>query len=243
MRVAGKLELLFRRYLPSPFAIALLLTAFAIGLAFWYEAPQSGEEVLFLLEKWYEGLWQSSLLVFMLQMILILVLGHTLALSPVVNAFIDQLLSVTRTAARATAAVCFFTLLVALFNWGLGLIFGAVMARKTAEKLQREGQAFSYALLGAAGYSGLMVWHGGLSGSAPLKAAEMGHLPDLVGADLSTALLNQIPTRLSLDETILGAMNRNVTWVLLFVLPLLAYFLARKKHESSSLPTSQNPSG
>ena len=31
-------------------------------------------------------------------------------------------------------------------------------------------------LVGAAGYMGLLVWHSGLSGSAPLKVAEDGHL-------------------------------------------------------------------
>ena len=36
-------------------------------------------------------------------------------------------------------------------------------------------------LIGAAGYCGLMVWHGVISGSSLIKIAEPGHLATLVG--------------------------------------------------------------
>ena len=45
----------------------------------------------------------------------------------------------------------------------------------------------------------MLVWHGGLSGSAPLKVAEAGHLQELVGgADWATAL----PEAIGLRETV-----------------------------------------
>ena len=53
-----------------------------------------------------------------------------------------------------------------LFNWGLGLIFGAIFARKVAENASQNKWPLHYPIIGACGYSGLMVWHGGISGSA-----------------------------------------------------------------------------
>ena len=43
------------------------------------------------------------------------------------------------------------------------------------EYAQKHNIPLNYPLVGAAGYSGLMIWHGGLSGSAPLVVAEEGH--------------------------------------------------------------------
>ena len=60
------------------------------------------------------------------------------------------------------------------------MIFGAILARKVAEHACKNKVQINYPLIGAAGYSGLMVWHGGLSGSAPLKIAEKNHFKDLI---------------------------------------------------------------
>ena len=76
--------------------------------------------------------------------------------------------------ANAATIVTLFTLMVSFFNWGLGLIFGAIFARKVGEQAVQNNTPLHYPLIGAAGYSGLMVWHGGISGSAPIKIAEEG---------------------------------------------------------------------
>ena len=68
------------------------------------------------------------------------------------------------------------------FNWGLGLIFGAIFARKVGEYASKNNIKINYPLIGAASYSGLMAWHGGISGSAPIKITEEGHfLEDKIG--------------------------------------------------------------
>ena len=82
--------------------------------------------------------------------------------------------------ARAAFVVAFCTMIVAFINWGLGLVFGAIFARKVAEHAMTKGQRIHYGIVGAAGYSGLMIWHGGLSGSAPIKVADSGHLASLM---------------------------------------------------------------
>ncbi len=159
----------------------------------------------------------------MVQMMLILVLGHVLALSKPVGQFIDSLLSLSKDPAASTAIIAFFTLLLAYFNWGLALVFGAVMARKAAENFSARGTAFNYGLLGAAGYSGLMVWHGGISGSAPIKVAESGHLESLTQGSIAG-----LPERISWDDTIFSIMNLSSGTALLIMLPLLLYFLAKR---------------
>ena len=40
--------------------------------------------------------------------------------------------------------------------------------RKVGEHVSARNIKINYPLIGAAGYSGLMVWHGGISGSAPI---------------------------------------------------------------------------
>jgi short-chain fatty acids transporter len=151
-----------------------------------------------------------------MQMMLILVLGHTLALTkPFHNLITKATLYCTNTS-KAAAVVTLLTIIVSLFNWGLGLIFGAIFARKVGEHFSKEGKKINYPLIGAAGYSGLMVWHGGISGSAPIKIAEAGHF-----------LENKIGV-ISQGETIFSTMNVVVSFSLIILLPLLMYWIGKR---------------
>lgn len=229
MSFARQFERAFRLLLPSPFAIAILLSLLSFILYWTY---QDGEWLPILessLADWQKGLWNGPLLIFMVQMMLILVLGHSLALAPAVRALIDRILALSQKPESSTALISFFTLLVAYFNWGLALVFGAVMARTAAENFSRQGQSFNYGLLGAAGYSGLMVWHGGLSGSAPIKVAESGHL-----SSLSPNTAN-LPDRLDFSATLLSEMNLWSNAFVLFLVPLLLFWLAKKAPRSQEL--------
>ena len=88
------------------------------------------------MSSWENGIWNNVLLVFAFQMMLMLVLGHTLALSNSVNSLISKITRFCGSTANAAAIISFFTIIVSLFNWGLGLIFGAIFARKVAENVQ-----------------------------------------------------------------------------------------------------------
>lgn len=230
MSFARSFEKAFRWLLPTPFAIALILTAITMVWALLYGTPPASDQGKFwtILQAWYQGLWNGPLIIFMVQMMLILVLGHALALAPAINGLIKKIMEFSTNPATLTALVCFFTLLVAFFNWGLGLIFGAIMARKTGEHLSKLGKRFNYGVVGAAGYTGLMVWHGGISGSAPIKVAEEGHLKNMVTANLPAEYLSAVPNRLGFEETIFSGMNITATALLLVLLPLLAWWLAKK---------------
>ena len=208
-----------QRLLPMPFTIAVVLTAVTFLLALLLtEAPPDAAEprALQLLLAWESGLWGRGGMVFTFQMILILVLGHTLALSRPADALIRLVLRVCRDTASSAAAVCAVTLAMAYLNWGLGLVFGAIFARKVGERARRAGFDLNYPLVGAAGYAGLMVWHGGLSGSAPITVSGQAHnLVELTGT---------IP----LAETIGSTMNITVIVVTMVALPLLMWFLGKR---------------
>ena len=131
MSITRSIENLFKKVLPSPFTIAILLTLLTILLAWGFTKPEAdGVHIVNILKYWESGIWSNNLLVFAYQMMLVLVLGHILVLSKPMNALINSLTSLVPSNASAVVLVSFFTILVAFFNWGLGLIFGAIMARK-----------------------------------------------------------------------------------------------------------------
>ena len=218
----------FRKFLPAPFTIAVILTVFTFILAYFFNTNTEEKPIASLLLFWEKGLWDKNLLVFAFQMMLMLVLGHVVALSQSVNTIIEKMSTLFTNTAQAAALVTILTLLVSLFNWGLGLIFGAILTRKVGEYATKNNIKLHYPIIGAAGYSGLMVWHGGISGSAPIKIAEQGHfMQDKIGV-------------ISQDATIFSSMNLSVSLVLLIVLPMLMYFLGKKsKGQKMELKSSE----
>ncbi len=243
MNITQTIETVFRRFLPSPFVIAILLTLVTIFLAFFFtEGPQDESHFLVILSFWEHGIWNNALLVFAYQMMLILVLGHILVLSKPMNLMISKLTNLVSNTSNAVFLVASTTMLVSFFNWGLGLIFGAIMARKVAESAQLRNFEINYPLVGASGYVGLMIWHGGISGSAPLKVAESGHLASfMTGADVS--LSTQLPDFIPFSETIFSGFNILLFGILLVVIPLFLYLLGKRVRATpTELPIYKGPS-
>ena len=221
MRLTNFIEILFRKFLPSPFTIAILLTIVSIILAL----TLTDTKFYTILNNWEEGLWNPKLMTFTTQMILMLVLGYVLGLTQFANKIISKITKLCYDNAYSAAVVSFFSILVSLLNWGLGLIFGAILARKVAEYNSKKNIKINYPLIGAAGYSGLMVWHGGLSGSAPLKIAEKGHFKDII---YDEKLLSKIPENLDLSYTIFSTMNIIICLSLLIIIPFTFFLLGRR---------------
>ena len=239
MPIIQLIEKAFKALLPNPFTIAVLLTVLTFVLAgLLTSSEQTGVDRFWELAGfWEQGLWNAPLLVFAVQMMLMLVLGHALALTKPVDRLIGFATQYCTTTARAAAIVTLLTIMVALFNWGLGLIFGAILARKVGEHSQRNNLGINYALIGAAGYSGLMVWHGGISGSAPIKAAESGHLKSLMEA--SSGSTDALPDAISFSTTVFGSMNLTATLLVLLILPAFMFLLG-KKIQRSDLQVRKN---
>ncbi|MCT4623051.1 MAG: TIGR00366 family protein [Schleiferiaceae bacterium] len=225
MNFSETFEKAFKRFLPTPFSIALILTLLAFILAYIFTKPPSMDSayIVSLAEFWQNGLWNAPLLVFAMQMMLMLVLGHTLALAKPINNALDRVIPRLDSTPKAAFWVCLLTLCVAFINWGLGLVFGALFARKVAESSVSNGMKINYPIIGAAGYSGLMVWHGGLSGSAPVKVNEPGHIQSLVTNNAQ--LLTELPEAIPASETLFGGLNMTTSLLLLTLIPLTFYVL------------------
>lgn len=195
------------KYMPDPFLFAILLTflTLILGVIFTDNGPFS------MLKHWNKGFW--TLLTFSMQMCLILVTGYALATSKPVRRAIEALADIPKTGAGAATLVALVAIIAAYINWGLGIIVGALMARQVALRGYQKGVAMHYPLLGAAGYAGLAVWHGGFSASAPLLVATEGHfLADKIGI---------IPV----SQTLFSPLNIVVAVFLIIGLPFLFRFL------------------
>ena len=233
MSLTKLIENIFRRYLPSPFTIAVLLTLITIVLALVFTENNSNSNHLFaILSYWENGIWNTNLLVFAYQMMLILVLGHVLVLSKPMERLILAITSLVKNTSNAALLVALTTMLVSFFNWGLGLIFGAILARKVGEYAQSNAISINYPLIGASGYVGLMVWHGGISGSAPIKVSETGHLQELLGNTVSLDVISQLPLSISTASTVFSTSNLVIFFVVLFSISTLVYFLGKKSTPS-----------
>ncbi len=238
MKLLNGIEKLFKSFLPTPFTIAILITIVTFILAFTLTDSDagSGERGMELVGYWYNGLWKDSMLVFAVQMMLMLVLGHAVALTKPVDYVMRAATHFCKSTASAAFTVTLLTILVSLFNWGLGLIFGAILARKVGEHAYKNGISLNYALIGAAGYSGLMVWHGGISGSAPIKAAESGHIASLMEGILPAEQIAELPNAIPFSETVFGMMNIVVMLALIVCVPLFMFWLGKRSQVSLELP-------
>ena len=217
MKIVSYVEKLFKSYIPNSFTIAVCLTIITIFSAFIF--TNSKGKISYLLEIfsfWENGLWNNSLLVFAYQMILILILGHILVLSSPVDYFIKKITILIKSSSQAVIILSFLTMLAAFFNWGFGLILGAILARSIGEHCKKNKIEIYYPLLGAAGYVGLMVWHGGISGSAPLKASEKNHIKELMIGVTDESIINDLPSTIGLSETVLSTGNL-VTYGFIFI--------------------------
>lgn len=229
MKFTERFEYMFRAILPSPFSIALLLSLITLlcGLAIKPDSDSWSEYSMHLLSSWEIELWNKDLLAFAVQMMLMLVLGHVLALSPIIARTLNNLTKLCNSNSRAVFFCTLFTIMMSLFNWGLGLIFGAIFARKIGEYSIKNKIKINYPLIAAAGYVGLMVWHGGISGSAPIKVAEEGHLINMAKGILGSQELSAIPDKLGFTETIFSSMNIFTMICLIVLVPISLGFISK----------------
>lgn len=202
-----------RKYMPDPWLFAILLSflTYVLGLIFTKSGPFD------MILHWYKGFWE--LLAFAMQMCLILVTGYALATAPVVKRALDALARVPQSNSGAVYLVVLVTIIAGYINWGLGLVVGAMFAKEVATQGYLRKIPMHYPLLGAAGYIGLAIWHGGLSGSAPLLVATKGHFLE---KDIGI-----IP----IVQTLFSPLNIGVFIVMIIVLPFLAKALAPREGE------------
>lgn len=223
-RLGARSAALAQAIVPDPFIIAIGLGALTL-VSGWLvgDGPVLEEHgLLGLVGSYVDGMMATGLLAFAFQMALVLVTGHALAAAPAMRRLLERVAGVPRTQGAAAATVALVTIVLGLLNWGLGLVGGAFLAREVGRAFARRGEPLNYALIGAAGYVGMMTWHGGLSGSAPLTVATQGAFGDAI----------------DVSETLFSLLNLVTTGGLVVVVPAFLWALAQGPATLRPLPAS-----
>lgn len=208
---------LFRRNMPDAFVFALVLTLVTSLFAFfWIDATP-----LEIIISWYDGFW--NLLEFGMQMVLLIVTGYCIALSPVVEKGIDKLASRIRTPGQVYYFVILIGFLLSMVSWGW-VVITAVLARQLALRIG----GINYPYLIACVYFSQISWVTGLSSSIPLLLnTENNYLIE------EGILSGTIPTAYTLGSWLNIAMIISI----LAVGPVVMLLLAPKKEMHSGLDT------
>ena len=204
---------LVQKYLPDPFLFAAILSLLTLllGVTLTRQTPMA------MIMHWSGSFW--SLLAFTMQMVLVLVTGHTLAQAPVIKKVLKSIASIPKTPGGAIALVTFISSVACWINWGFGLVVGALLAKETARNVKVD-----YRLLIASAYSGFLLWHGGLSGSIPLSLATPT-------TDFYTLTRGTLTGPISTNDTIFSGFNMAIVLVLLITLPIVNRAMHPKNEE------------
>lgn len=216
-RFGNALAAFSTRWVPDAFVFAIILSGLVFGMALFL----TDRTPIGLVGDWYGGFW--GLLEFGMQMTLVLVTGYALASSPPARRAITWVAGRARGPLSAVLVTALGAALLGIVHWGLGLIAGALLAVEVARSCKERGIKVHFPLLAAGGYIGLMVWHSGLSGSAPLLVNTPGHfLEEQIGL---------IP----LSETIFQPFNLVFLVVMVVGAPLLLMSMSPKPEESEEI--------
>lgn len=182
---------LFEKYMPNAFVFAMLLTIVTSFIAFiWLEASP-----IDIIKGWYDGFY--SLLEFGMQIVLIIITGFAIALSPFINKGIDRLTNYIKTPRQVYFMVVLIGTLLSLVSFGW-IVITCVLARELALRIKGVNYPFLVACVYFSGGS----WVTGLSSSIPLLLGtennyliEAGILTDIIptsytlGSGLSLAMM------------------------------------------------------
>ena len=200
---------LFQRNMPDAFVFALILTLItAIGSMIWV-----GASPLKVLESWYTGFW--TLLEFGMQMVLLIVTGYCIALSPLIGKTIDKSTKYLKTPTQVYVFVTLIGMLLSIISWGW-VVITAVLARELAERIS----GINYPFLIACVYFSMNSWVAGLSSSIPLLLNTENNYMIEEGV-----LGDTIATSYTLGSLL------NLGMIILYVVlaPLMMFFLIPKK--------------
>ena len=198
---------LMQKYLPDPFTIAWLITLVVCALALIF-TPATPLDLA--------NYWGSSffgILSFAMQMVMLLISGYALASAPIIRKWLARVALVPKTPRQVVLMVGFISMGLFYLNWGLGLIAAAFLAREVA----RAHPHVDMRVIVAAGFSGIIITHGGLSASIPLLINTPGHF-----------LENEIGL-IPLSQTIFGAQSLFITIALAVIIPFVCTLMLPKE--------------
>lgn len=205
----------FLKYMPHAFVFAMLLTLVTALTSYGW----LGASPLKIISAWYDGFF--DLLGFAMQIVLIIITGFSIALSPIIKKGIDGLARYIKSPTQVYFLVVFIGMLLSLisFSW---VVITAVFARELAMRVKNINYPF---LIGCV-YISMNSWVMGLSSSIPLLLnSEKNYLIE------AGVLGNTIATSYTLGSSL------NIAMILLFVIgaPLLLLLLKPKKTKQKEL--------
>lgn len=209
--LANASTMVMQKFLPDAYIFAVILTI----IVFIASLIATKQNFISIVGHWGKGVW--SLLAFSMQMVLVLVTGHVLALSPPFKKLLDHLSNIPKTPYQGIALVSIISYTACILNWGFGLIIGAIYAKEIAKKVK----AIDYRLLIASAYSGFVLWHAGFSGSVPLVIA---------GGDLS-ATGGSLTEAVPVSHTLFSSYNIFIVVGMWILLPIINVLMHPKNEE------------
>ena len=157
-----------QRWIPDSWVVCMLLTVAAILLAMFGAEASLNESVL----AWGNGMW--ALLELGMQFAIAMIAAHACVSSRPVFRFLDWLacLPDRNRPVQAIFLVGAYALVTGYLNWALSVVASALFVPFVA----RRNPKADIRVIIAAAYLGICtIWHGGLSGSAPLILATPGN--------------------------------------------------------------------
>ena len=199
---------IYLKFMPNAFVFAILLTLITgIGAFVWLDTGP-----LEIIKSWYDGFF--DLLEFAMQVVLLIITGFSIALSPVVKRSIDSFAHHIKSPIQVYLIVMFFGVLLSLISFGW-VVITCVLARELAMRVK----GINYPFLIACVYFSNKSWVVGLSSSIPLLLNSENNF--LIETGLLTSV---IPTSFTLQSTL------NIAMIVLFVIgaPLTMLILRPK---------------
>jgi len=214
-KLGEKATHLFLKYMPNAFVFAILLTLITgLGALIWLEATP-----LKVIQSWYDGFF--DLLGFAMQIVLIIITGFSIALSPIIKKGIDKLARKINSPNQVYIVVLVVGGLLCLVSFGWAIIT-AVFARELAKRVK----GINYPYLVACVYVSLGSWVLGLSSSIPLLLnTENNYLLE------ANVLSELIPTSSTLGSTL----NMVMIIFSIVIIPIIMWALRPKKNNQKEL--------
>lgn len=212
-KLAAFFTFIMRHYLPDAYLFAILLTFLSGILALIF----TNAGYIKLVQTWGDGVY--GIIAFAMQMILILITGHALALTPPINKLLTSIAGAGNTPIKGGMIVVLVAGICSWINWGFGLIVGGLLALEVAKRTPKVDYAY---LIGAA-YSGFICWHQGLSGSIPLVIATPKHAQNFVEKITGVAV--------PVSQSVFPLFNLLPAIIIIFTLPLLFALIHPREEE------------
>jgi short-chain fatty acids transporter len=179
-------------------------------------------------KTWTDGFGNAEILKFGLQIILIVVTGEAIAASPPARRLLARLTAVPKTATQALVLVTTFAIITGWLHWGFGLVASALLAREVGRSFDERKIPLHYALLGTGAYTSMLLWHAGLTASAPLLMnTEKNFVSDVLGVSGPAA-------KVPLTETIFAPYNLVACIVIALVVPPIVVAMHPKEGATSA---------